>query len=99
MVHCNNQVILVDFNVKAPASYSFFIEEELCAITIAPGPREPTYQFSIDPYADTPPNRERRARREAEQRDYRTAHWIALAFFAFVFSLAIILVAIRAKYR
>ena len=39
-VYCNNQVILVDFHVKEEKRFSFFLDEELCELTITPGAQQ-----------------------------------------------------------
>lgn len=97
MVHCNGQVILIDFNVMAPRSYTFFIEDELCEIKLDEKAGKPTYDFEINPEADTRPNRIRNARRSNERKEVQRAKWIGLVFFLVVFSLSLLLSYIRRK--
>jgi hypothetical protein len=97
MVHCNGQVILIDFNVMAPKSYTFFIEDELCEIKLAEKSGQPTYDFEINNEVDTRPKRIRNARLQGERQDVQKAKWIGVVFFVVVFFLAILLSYIRRK--
>jgi hypothetical protein len=97
MVHCNGQVILIDFNVMAPRSYTFFIEDELCEIKLDEKAGQPTYDFEINPEVDTRPNRIRNARRSDERKEVQRAKWIGLVFFLVVFFLSVLLFYIRRK--
>ena len=76
VVHCNAQIVKIDFSVLEPKTYSFFVEEELCHLAIE-GTREEGFQynFHIDTEADTPVNRERNLRRVSSRR----RGWLALA--------------------
>ena len=60
VVHCNSKVILIDFKVFDNASYSIFIDEQLCEISIEKKGNEYYYGFEIDNQADTPRNRARK---------------------------------------
>ncbi len=59
MVHCNNKVILIDFNVLRPKTYHFFIEDELCELAIEQEGSGYSYDLSINKKADTHKNRHR----------------------------------------
>ena len=70
MIHCNLRVVQIDFSVKETKKYSFFIEDELCEISLY---KEPDgrfgYEFLVNKTVDTPRNRirrvdERRIRRQ-----------------------------------
>lgn len=70
LIHCNFRVVQVDFTVKETKTYSFFIEDELCEISLY---KEPDgrfgYEFLVNKTVDTPRNRirrvdERRIRRQ-----------------------------------
>ena len=69
VVHCNAQIVKIDFSVLEPRTYSFFVEDELCHLAIE-GTREEGfhYNFHIDTEADTPVNRERNLKRVTSQR-------------------------------
>jgi len=60
VVHCNSKVVLIDFKVFDNASYSIFIDEQLCEISIEKQGNEYSYGFEIDNQADTPRNRARK---------------------------------------
>jgi hypothetical protein len=60
VVHCNSKVVLIDFKVFENASYSIFIDEQLCEISIEKQNEEFFYSFEIDNQADTPRNRARK---------------------------------------
>lgn len=62
MIHCNLRVVQVDFSVKETRTYSFFIEDELCEITLERMPDGKfQYGFELNKKADTPLNRIRKA--------------------------------------
>ncbi len=60
VVHCNSKVVLIDFKVFDNASYSIFIDEQLCEIAIEKQEGQYFYSFEIDNQADTPRNRARK---------------------------------------
>ena len=70
MIHCNLRVVQIDFSVKETKKYSFFIEDELCEVSVV---KEKDgsfgYDFQVNKTVDTPRNRirrvdERRIRRQ-----------------------------------
>lgn len=70
VIHCNARVVQVDFSVKDTKMYSFFIEDELCELSVV---KEKDgsfgYDFKVNKTLDTPRNRirrvdERRIRRQ-----------------------------------
>lgn len=61
LIHCNMRVIQIDFSVKESRSYSFFIEDELCQISIYKETGGYSYEFKMDRKVDTPLNRQRKA--------------------------------------
>ncbi len=64
VVHCNQQIVKIDFSVLEPKVFSFFVEEELCHLAIE-GDKQTgfTYKFHIDTEVDTPVNRDRKIKR------------------------------------
>ena len=81
VVHCNAQIVKIDFRVLEPRTYSFFVEEELCHLAIE-GTREEGFQynFHIDTEVDTALNRERRLRRiSARRRGWAVMSALSLA--------------------
>ncbi len=64
VVHCNQQIVKIDFSVLEPKTFSFFVEDELCHLAIE-GDKQSgfTYKFHIDTEVDTPVNRDRKIKR------------------------------------
>ncbi len=60
MIHCNYKILVVDFLVFKTKSYSFFIDEELCEVSVERKNNRFYYNFKIDNTVDTPLNRKRR---------------------------------------
>jgi hypothetical protein len=60
LVYCNNKIILIDFSVLRSATYSFFIEEQLCELEIEQREDQFFYGFHLNKTADTPLNRIRK---------------------------------------
>ena len=61
LIHCNNRIVQVDFSVKESRTYSFFVEDELCEISIVKEKQGFSYDFQVNKKIDTPRNRLRRA--------------------------------------
>lgn len=63
MIYCNAKILLVDFLVKKPKTYSFFINEEFCEVKLHKEEDDKfTYEFRINKRVDTPLNKKRSAR-------------------------------------
>ena len=60
MVYCNTNIVLIDFEILQSKTYSFFIEDELCELSIERKDDQFFYGFEINKKADTPLNRQRR---------------------------------------
>lgn len=60
LIHCNGEVMLIDFEIFGTKSYSFFLEEELCTIQLHRKGDRMHYAFEIDKRTDTPRNRLRK---------------------------------------
>ena len=61
MIHCNRRVVQIDFSVRSPKTYSFFIEDEFCEVIIDKMPNGRFgYEFRVNKTIDTPRNRIRR---------------------------------------
>ena len=82
LVYCNSKIILIDFSVNKTSKYSFFIEDDLCEISIEKEANEYRYGFDINREIDTPRNRERK---QTEKKHWRQT----LAFFG-VFAVFIV---------
>ncbi|MBK7475922.1 MAG: hypothetical protein IPI11_07865 [Haliscomenobacter sp.] len=94
-VYCNNQIILVDFHVRAEKRFSFFVDEELCELTILPAAvRGFQYQLVLNEQADTPRNQRRKALAAAQEKDRKEWIWrLVFGLAAVLFVLALILLA------
>ena len=60
LVYCNNKIVMIDFQVLKDADYSFFIDEQLCELSIELRDKKFYYGFNINKTADTPLNRVRK---------------------------------------
>lgn len=87
VVHLNQKVLLVDFNVLEPKVYSFFIDQELYELTINRQGPEFAYDLRVNTEAETPRNLERKANDKKELRLY----FYSILVTIFLFSSLIIL--------
>lgn len=60
IIHCNLRVIQIDFSVKESRTYSFFVEDELCEVSVVKEKDGFSYDFQVNKKVDTPRNRLRR---------------------------------------
>ena len=56
LVYCDAKIILIDFEILEDKTYSFFIDEQLCEISIEKINGQFYYSFEINKTADTPRN-------------------------------------------
>lgn len=84
LVYCNARIVIIDFSVIASKNYSFYINEELCDLTIEENEGKFSYSFKPDQITDTPYNRRRKEYLRAEQKQ--------VLLFGLALVLAIILV-------
>ncbi len=61
MIYVNSKIVQIDFKVFEEKMYSFFLEEDLCEISIKKKNGGYAYDFQINKEADTPLNRKRKA--------------------------------------
>lgn len=72
VVHCNNSVVAIDFSVRESKTYSIFLDQQLCEVTIDhTGGENFTYDCRINYDIETPLNRQRKRQRAEEQRTER----------------------------
>ena len=89
MIYCNAKIVLIDFLVKKPKTYSFFINEEFCEIVLhEEEDKRFTYEFKINKKVDTPLNKMRHAR----ELKYMTYTIILLALFLLFLGIIVFLV-------
>ncbi len=62
LLYVNNRISVIDFNVKEDKTYSFFIEEELCELSMQKTDTHWKYDFAINTVIQTPANIVRRKR-------------------------------------
>lgn len=62
MVYINNRISVIDFSIKTDKTYTFFIEEELCELSLRREPENWAYDFKINTVIQTPANIVRRKR-------------------------------------
>lgn len=60
IVYCNTTIVIIDFGILQSSTYSFFIEEELCELTIERKGDQFLYGFEVNQEAETPLNKERK---------------------------------------
>src|SRR6056297_1185286 len=70
VVHLNNQVLLIDFNVLETKVYTFFVDQVLYELTVARQGPDFSYDLQVNTEAETPRNIERRANNKKELRLY-----------------------------
>lgn len=69
VVHCNNNVVAIDFSVKESKTYSLYLDQQLCEVSIDhTGENNFTYDCRINYEVETPLNLQRKAQRAQEQR-------------------------------
>ena len=69
VVHCNDKVVAIDFDVKESKTYSVFLDQELCEVSIDhTGGTNFDYDCRINHEVATPLNQQRNKIREAEER-------------------------------
>lgn len=88
VVHCNNKILLLDFNVLEYKTYSFFIDQELYELTIQPQEDSYSYDLNINYQADTPQNNSRKTKKKEE----RLAILLSLLIVALLFLSAFLFV-------
>lgn len=56
LIHINKKPIVVDFNIKEPKQYSFYVGHELCEMKIEKESNQFSYSFVTNQDVDTPLN-------------------------------------------
>ncbi len=73
LIYCDNRIVKMDFSVKEPTDYAFFIDDEFCRVVLYKEPQGHfTFDFVVDKEADTPLN----AVRKIERRRNRRSNWL-----------------------
>ena len=80
VVHCNNNIVVIDFGVKESKTYSLFLDQELCEVTIDhTGDDTFSYDCKINHDVQTPLNLQRQKYRDDEDRLERVHVFAACA--------------------
>lgn len=67
VVHCNSKVLLVDFGVKEPRQYPFFLDDELYELHIVQDGSGYRYNLVHNREVDSPINRKKQAERKYDR--------------------------------
>ena len=86
LIHCNGQILKIDFNVFESKTYSFFINEELIELELDKKGDTFYYRFHINKEADTPRNQFRK--KKERQHFYQTI--LFFGGFALLVSLGVL---------
>ncbi|MFK8057084.1 MAG: hypothetical protein AB8F78_13255 [Saprospiraceae bacterium] len=79
VVHCDHRVVLIDFGVLEERTFTFFVEDELCKLTLVGSKEEGfTYNFNIDTEIDTEVNRVRNEKKRTER--FKSGTRLAIVF-------------------
>jgi hypothetical protein len=80
VVHCNNNIVAIDFGVKESKMYTLFLDQQLCEVSIDhTGGERFTYDCRINYDAETPLNLQRRKQREEDARSDKIRLFAAVA--------------------
>lgn len=83
LIYCDSNIIHIRFKIFDSTSLSFFIEEELCVLSIEKQGDNFLYGFTIDKEADTPLNRRRKL---IDKKHFKQTMMVASVFVAFMIS-------------
>ena len=89
LLYINNRISVIDFSVKEDKTYSFFIEEEFCELSMRKEATHWSYDFLINTEILTPANVIRR-KREVRYLIYGVAFLILFAIIVLVLSIFIL---------
>ncbi len=90
LLHCDSRIVQVDFSVKEARTYSFFVEDELCEVSVFKEANGFSYQFEVNKKVDTPRNR----LRKADER--RNRKYMAILISSLVLIIAGVVLGLRA---
>lgn len=80
VVYCNNSIVAIDFGVKKSKTYTVFLDQQLCEVSIDyTGGENFTYGCRINYDVETPLNLQRKKQREEEERSDRIRLFAAVA--------------------
>ena len=85
LIYINKKPIVVDFNIKEPKQYSFYVGHELCEMKIEKESNQFSYSFVTNQDVDTPLNL---ARKEQSKKYFFYIIAIALLLFIAILGLS-----------
>lgn len=88
LVYCNKRILLIDFNVRNSKTYTFYINDELCDLSIERKNNKFAYGFEIDKKTETPKNL---LRRKIERSDTRKILLAILGMTLLISSIAFLM--------
>lgn len=90
LVYCDSNIILIDFSVLDDKTYTFFIDEQLCEISIEKQSNgQFLYGFEINKQADTPRNR---LRKKIERKHFKQSLMFLAGIIAVVIAVTYFMV-------
>lgn len=84
IIYCNNNILTIDFEVNEDKSYSFYLEHDLCELSLTETDNGYEYDFNI---AEAAPPIETSSS-EIAPLDYVFLGLVGLLFFSIIFSFA-----------
>lgn len=69
LIYCNDNIVAIDFDVHKNKSYAFFIDNELCNVTVEKGEDGFSYGLEIDKKTETPLNLARKEQHTIDKRN------------------------------
>lgn len=87
LIYCNDEIVTIDFSVKKDKTYTFFIDDELCNLSLEKGNDGFAYGFTIDEKAPTPRNL---ARKRQDSKDAQNLILWMVGFFVFIALIVIL---------
>jgi hypothetical protein len=90
VVHCNNNIVAIDFGVKESKKYTIFLDQQLCEVSIDhTGGENFTYDCRINYDVETPLNLQRKKQREEENKSERIRLFVAVAILVIIVAFLI----------
>ncbi|MEQ1747600.1 MAG: hypothetical protein ABMA02_19370 [Saprospiraceae bacterium] len=89
LLHCDALIVQVDFSVKETQTYSFFVEDELCEVSVVREAQGFSYDFQVNKRLDTPRNR----LRKSDER--RTRKYLAIMIVGLVLFVSTVVIGLR----
>jgi len=84
IIYCNNNILTIDFDVKEDKSYSFYLEKDLCELSLSLQGEAFTYDFQI-----ANPEPEKKKKSDLESLDLVYIGLAAVLILGIIISLSI----------